>query len=196
MSGSGSSTPWNNNRQLATISQVGILFKVFARRFSHKWEKTNNDAKARSVWLEDLRCNGVTDEMINTGIMKSSALDWPPSVGEFIKLCKPSDEDLGIPGADEAYKAAATGNWRLHPIVWHAAQKVGTYELRNHAEANVRPRFLVEYSRLVQEARSGEVFHMPDEQDVPRIERQYMSRQEVKEKTASLLRSLRGEDKA
>lgn len=189
-SGNKSSESWNN-RQLATPSQVGVLFKVFARRFSHKWEKTNNDPKARSVWLQDLRHNGVTDEMINAGIVKASTLDWPPSCGEFIKLCRPSAEDIGAPAPEDAYSAAAVGNWSLHPLVWHAAKAVGTYELRNHAEANTRPRFLREYDQMVKRYASGERFDLPV-QDVPQIERKHMSKEACRERIAGIKAMLKG----
>jgi hypothetical protein len=131
--------------------------------------------------------------MIAAGLRQcaESGEAWPPSLPEFKGLCKPSNDDLGLPSADEAYRAAAQADWSLHPIVWHTAKMVGSYELRNGAEAVTRPRFMRAYAEMVNRVMAGEQFEQK-EQNVPRIERQYISREEGKARFGALLNSMKG----
>ena len=145
------------------------LFEVFAARFSHRWTKTYEDEAARAVWTRDLAAAGLTPDLIEYGLKRTARLEWPPTVGEFIKACEPQPEEMGLPSTRDAYLAACRGNTRLHPIVWHVAQKIGTFELRTRSERETWPVWEGFYENAVCEARLGRVFEIPQ---VPLIEYQ------------------------
>lgn len=81
----------SGNRQRAEmINAVATLFDTFTRAFGHKWVRTAEDEKAREVWLRALQLYKVSPDQIKTGLAKAVAMEWPPSLGEFIHLCQPS----------------------------------------------------------------------------------------------------------
>lgn len=128
-----------------SIEAINTLFMTFARRWSHKWEKTNADPKARSVWRHDLTQLKVTDESLRVGLKKSAALEWPPSPAEFAALCRMTAEDLGLPALEAAFHEAmrATPAMRdgkpfkwTHQAVYHAAKETGLSVLATSKDAD------------------------------------------------------------
>ncbi len=145
------------------------LFEVFAARFGHRWTKTYEDEAARAVWARDFAAAGLTPDLIEVGLNNTARLEWPPTVGEFIKACEPQPEELGLPSSRDAYIAACRGQTRLHGIIFHVAAKIGTFELRTRPERETWPVWEVFYRNAVDEARRGRVFEIPQ---VPLIEYQ------------------------
>lgn len=133
------------------------LFRVFSRRWSHKWEKTFADKAARHVWEADLNGLGVDDAMLDFGLHACAKLEWPPSPSEFAALCKPDD---GLPTAQEAYQTATHGGYP-HDVVFEAAQRVGQYELRHWSDTQARREFMPTYERVCAEWRAGARFPRP-----------------------------------
>lgn len=119
------------------------------------------------MWCRDLEAAGITPEAVETGLRNTARLEWPPTVGEFIKACAPSPEELGLPSARDAYLEACRGRTRGHGITWHVAQKIGTFELRTKPEHQTWPVWEVFYLNAVDEARMGRVFQVPEVPEVP-----------------------------
>lgn len=143
-----------------TTDSVETLFKAFARRWSHKWEKTFSDPKAPAVWRHDLRTLGVTDALLSVGLHKSAALEWPPSPAEFAALCHPTAAELGLPDLDTAYRRACVSNW-THPAIYEAAKRIGTFEIRCMPESKSRPLFERTYRAVCAEILAGATFEVP-----------------------------------
>ena len=139
---------------------TALLFEVFAARFGAKWTRTYEDPMARRIWARDLENEGLTADDINRGLRVSRAGEWPPTVGEFIALCRPSATELGIPEPRAAYLAACRGLWP-HAIVYHVAGQVGRYELRTRTERETWPQFEALYKRAIDDVRRGRVFELP-----------------------------------
>lgn len=137
-----------------------ILFQTFARRWSHRWEKTNVDPKARSLWKHDLSALGITDALVRIGLHKSANLEWPPSPAEFAALCRPSATKLGLPDMDTAYRHACVSNWS-HPAVYEAAKRIGTFEVMTWPESKIRPLFERAYRAVCDEVLAGKVIEAP-----------------------------------
>jgi len=132
--------------------------------FGHRWSSQYGEAFAKDrlsdaagVWIDGL--SHLTLGMVSMGIDKlaTSRNEWPPSLPEFVNWCRPTADELRIPGVDIAYHDAAKGNWS-HPIVWHAAKEIGFYEVSNNGASVTRKRFEKAYMKLVEEARDGRVF--------------------------------------
>lgn len=103
---------------------VEMIFRVFSRRWAHKFEKTFSDLAARALWKRDLEILGVTDALINHGLHGSASLTWPPSPAEFAELCFKTP---GIPPFEDAWSEAwaLASKWKQphecsHPVIWHA----------------------------------------------------------------------------
>lgn len=65
---------------------------------------------------------------------------------------------------EDAYRVACLlkPDWRnVHPIVWHAWQAMGVFELISEPSSRIRPRFEAVYQALVRRALAGERFTLP-----------------------------------
>ncbi len=92
---------------------------------------------------------------------------WPPEMADVIAMARPRPEDFGLPTIGDAYRDATHSRWGRHPVVFEAARRVGTFELKNRAEAKSRPDFEREYADVCAEWMAGARFEMPT---APRVE--------------------------
>lgn len=160
LASSGSESSSSSSATLSAES-VELVFRTFARRWVHKWEKVNADQKARALWLRDLRALGVNDENVRLGLHRSASLEWPPSPAEFAALCKPTPADLGIPDLEAAWREAldiACGRKSReacsHAVVWHALGHAG--DIGRMPEEKGRKAFDYAYGKAVDMAMAGE----------------------------------------
>lgn len=155
---------------------VEIVFRVFARRWHVRWRSVAEDPKARDVWLADLRGAGLSDADVKRGIVRTRELEWPPSVGEFIHLARPSPEDLGIPSLERAFVEACRGlhpqyasdqhRWS-HPTVFHAAKAIGGQRLCFGPQDAVRKEFSYQLDVMVRRFLAGEQLDVPVPRALP-----------------------------
>lgn len=91
------------------------------------------------------------------------------SFGDFLALCRPKAEAVGMPSKDAAWAEAmrhamsAHHRWS-HPAVLLAAKATGTHDLRNadaYQARELRQRFDRHYEQLVFQVAKGEVLSMP-----------------------------------
>lgn len=71
------------------IHWITAIFKRFDVYFGAKWVAAadNDREKYLYVWSDCL--DGFTGDEIKMGLSAAVDLDWPPSVGEFKKMCRP-----------------------------------------------------------------------------------------------------------
>lgn len=157
MSSAGSSQPEAELRVA-----VAEMFSVFQRLFTHRWTATFNDDKARPAWFAALRAAGLTAVDVRAGMARASQLEWPPTAGEFVKLCRPA-----VPSSLEALTEAATwargahdGAWS-HPAVGAAARAIGSWKLRNLPERDLAALFGNTYGQMVERHHRGEILDVP-----------------------------------
>lgn len=86
---------------------------------------------------------------------------WPPEMADVIAMAQPKPEDFGLPTVSEAYRDAVHGRWNRHPVVYEAARRVGTFELRNWTEQRSRPAFEHEFDEVCSEWMAGKRFEAP-----------------------------------
>lgn len=172
------------------------LWRMMGSTFGHRWISSYGESDVDDIWARGLA--GLTAEDIGRGVRACVDLrmDWPPSMPEFRGLCLPTDAELGLPSIELAYRAAARLDWSLHPAVYVAAKAVGTYRMRNDAEAVTRPKFSKAWADVVERVRRGEVIEQPV-QDVPRLGRCEKARKETgRAHVANIQAILRGEIQA
>lgn len=109
------------------------LWTVMLNIFGHQFESSFGRAPSDD-WATILA--GITPKMIGTGIERMKMIEkfqeWPPNALAFRALCLPSEADLGLPTAEEAF-AQAVGNrsgQSKHPAVIHTLRKIDSYSMR------------------------------------------------------------------
>ena len=153
---------------LQTSRKIELLLYIFETLdayYGAKWNSTeqavcdNNGTLTlfAKAWIDCLGDKTKYDVQYAMTRLKREAPKWPPGALEFAELCRPNVEDLHLPDANEAYRQACNSDW-THGIVWHAAQKIGTWELRNKPETKTRRQFEDAYRDLIRRAQTGERF--------------------------------------
>lgn len=143
------------------------MFVRLAAQHGHRWHSQfptpAAQRAAEAEWAAGLK--GLTGEQIRRGIQRSRTLDWPPGIAEFRRLAErvATAAELGLPDKREAYLAACSGAWGLHPAVFAAAEQVGTWELRTEMEAKTWPRWCDAWADIVSRTERGEKFELPEQ---------------------------------
>ena len=126
--------------------------------YGYRWAKQFGEAPSDS-WV------GLLDEvdgpMIARGLRKSKKLHpkWPPGAFEFIELCHPSAEDLGLLGFDDAFSQAV--NWGNIPDreknreVLAAIRLLDFYKFRQSKTEVALAMFRKAYDRVISDVKSG-----------------------------------------
>ncbi len=132
----------------ATVDVVNALFKELQAIFpawKQAWPDDEALATAKRSWIKAFMAAGInTLEQIRFGVERCRALGRPfaPSVGEFVAMCQPTPEEMGIPPLARALaetlenfhpSRAGSRHW-THPAVRHAAlqceaQNLGSMEV-------------------------------------------------------------------
>lgn len=146
------------------------LFAKFALLYGHKWVSIYPDQdvlfEAEKAWGEALA--GFTLDDIKRGIDK--AIDqhpsWPPTVGEFKKLCQFDCSELGLPSLDQAWFEASSTDPRAkysHGIVLAARNdgRCDAYTWRLLPTGKGMKLFEPIYTDYVNRFKAGEAFDLP-----------------------------------
>lgn len=147
------------------------LWERMAKIYGHKWTSSYGDADD-GTWRAGLR--GLTRKHIAHGLTKCvrGAEVWPPSLPEFIAMCKPTPQDFGLPNFETAYREAIRGCavddhvW-THPAVYHAMQEVGRYEFKNFTDSRLRQLFERAYEITCRRVMDGEQLDAPIPKALP-----------------------------
>lgn len=126
-----------------TVEVVNDLFRRLRGIFPawrQAWPSTEALAASKEEWITGFAEEGIRSiEQIEFGIQNCRKLKKPfaPSVGEFIAMCQPTPEDLGIPPMPKALaealenfhpSRAGSRTWS-HAAVHHAALQCEAYNL-------------------------------------------------------------------
>lgn len=122
------------------------------------WSGSNVESVKR-VWATEL--GKVSPEQIAMAMDACKRRRFPPTLPEFLELCRPTAESLGIPPMPVAYREAidlACARKRQsdvsHPVVWHAYCEAGN--LGHMADDKGYDRFKHCYQVAVDMAIKGE----------------------------------------
>lgn len=133
------------------------------------WPDDKALAAAKRSWTKAFMAAGLRSiEQVRLGIEQlrlrhgDGKAPWVPGSGEFIALCQPTAESLGMPPMDAAYREAcrnahpaAAPRWS-HAAVHHAACETGFHELRTLPEEKSRRLFERAYAMTVRMLLAGE----------------------------------------
>ena len=122
------------------------MLMTFGKRFSDQWQGTDPQ-RLKEFWGK--RMATLTSVEMRTGVEAMLKLKWPPTLNEFIDLCRPSLDFTvayyeAIHGMEKR-KSGEMGEWS-HPAIFWAAAKM-THDLLNQSYSSIRPRWEKELSR-------------------------------------------------
>jgi hypothetical protein len=109
------------------------LFNRLDGAYQNRWRAAfsgeNAIANWRETWAESFDDERIKPADIATAIKAvTRKYDWPPSLAEFLKLCRPAPEYELL--HRDAVKAMRTGEWDS-PLLYWATQKTGGFEMRS-----------------------------------------------------------------
>lgn len=117
------------------------MLLTYGKRFTDLWGTTKPDAWV-TYWCEQLA--GYTADEIGRGVEALGTRDWPPTLPEFKRLCRPPlDPQTAYHEAVDGVQArerGERGNWS-HPAIYWAAVKIGAYDLKNCGYAQIAKRW-------------------------------------------------------
>ena len=116
----------------------------YGARFADAWRGTDIDAVKR-IWAQELA--ELTRDELKRGVDSLSQHQWPPTLPEFLKLCRPPID----PKADWI-EACEQMRIRLHgigedrwsrPQVYWASIVIGSHDLNNHNWESIKTRWIM-----------------------------------------------------
>lgn len=134
--------------RLDGIALIDHLFNRLDGLYPHRWRSAfpNEQAIAnwRIAWAEGLAAEGITPEEVKRGLEACrSQFEWPPSLAEFVKACRPPiDFEAAYREACEQMRLREIGcdRWS-HPAIYWAAVSIGSFDLRNSTWGNIKTRW-------------------------------------------------------
>jgi hypothetical protein len=135
-----------------------MLFE-YGKKFSDQWGGA--DAEGLKIhWAT--RLADLSGEELKRGVQALAGRDWPPTLPEFRKLCRPPIEPMTAyyvaVSEIQARDRGEMGEWP-HPAVYWAAVKIGAFDLKNQSYSQIRARW---ESALEAEMAKGEWSAIPE----------------------------------
>lgn len=140
---------WTQVNAALGISLMDHLFNRLDGAYPRKWRADFQNeiaiANWKETWSEAFDEEGITPAEIKAGLKNCRRMfDWPPSLTEFLRACRP---ELNPENAfHEAIKGLTArrkgerGEWS-HPAIYYAAIDVGQYDMLNSTYSAMRARW-------------------------------------------------------
>lgn len=128
----------------------------YGAKFANAWAGTDRKSMKR-VWAMELA--GLTGEELRVGVMALKTLEWPPTLPEFMRVCRPPlNYDAALYEATQQLRLRAEGKdeWS-NPAFYWAAIKIGDFDMLNLSHAILIKRF----SAALDEVLRGKVEPVP-----------------------------------
>jgi hypothetical protein len=157
-------SPWLEIHPKLGISLMDHLFNRFDGAYPNRWRAAFASEQAianwREAWAEAFAEEGLTTQMISDGLKACrKSYDWPPSLTEFLKACKPAiNVDAAIYEAIDQMRARQHGKdvWS-NPAIYWAAAKVGEFDMVSQTFSSIKPRFEAALKTVL----AGEILPVP-----------------------------------
>lgn len=146
------------------ISPMDHLFNRLDGAYPNRWRSSfpSNQAIANwaESWAEAFEEVGLKFDEVKAGLKRCrTKYDWPPSVAEFIKACRPPvNYDAALYEACQQLRLRADGKdqW-TNPAFFWAAVKVGEFDMLNTGHGQLIKRF----AAALDEVLEGEISPVP-----------------------------------
>lgn len=140
---------WTRFNAKLDASPITHLFNRLEGAYPGRWKQSFPSEQSvknwKSTWTEALVEEGITPLEVKIGLANCRRMyDWPPSITEFIKACRPGlDPETAFHEAVQGLSArrrGEMGNWS-HPAVYHATVDVGQHDILNCSYQVMRGRW-------------------------------------------------------
>ena len=117
------------------------MLLAYGKKFTDQWSGVDSD-KLIAYWAREMA--DFTGPEIRKGLNALSGRDWPPSLPEFKKLCRPPVDPTvayyeALNGLQER-EAGRMGEWSHAAIYW-AAIKIGAFDFKNLSYSQIKSRW-------------------------------------------------------
>lgn len=146
------------------INQLFAQLRAICSAWRSAWPDQKTYDLAKDNWIKAFTDAGISSwDRIEYGLRKQRQVGKPfiPAVGEFIELCTPNPEELGLPSLERAYSMAAfishpaADRSKCLPVVYHAAYETGFYELSSESAEKTFRVFKASYFAAVEIVATG-----------------------------------------
>lgn len=126
-------------------SWVDALFakmsSLYGNKFSDMWRESNMQV-VKTVWSQEL--GKLTRDELTRGANALMTQEWPPTLPQFIKLCRVEIDTLAayyeaVNGV-VARERGEMGEWS-HPAIFWASVKISAFDLKNQSYAMLKGRW-------------------------------------------------------
>lgn len=141
------------------MSSIDRLFAhlaaCYGARFTDMWRDVD-PATMKRVWAEELA--GYAPEEIVRGLSACRTRDWPPTLPEFLKLCRPplDYEAAFCEAAEQMYRRQSGLDRWSHPAIYWAAARMGR-DVMALAYDVARARWKALLDEAIERVRTGEL---------------------------------------
>jgi hypothetical protein len=116
---------------------------LYGSKFADMWRGTDPE-QVKALWSQEL--GKLSREEVTKGAQALMTLEWPPSLPQFINLCRPKlDAQKAFTEALNGLMARDRGEvgvWS-HPAVFWAAVRVGAFDMKNSTYPQIQARWRV-----------------------------------------------------
>jgi hypothetical protein len=116
---------------------------LYGSKFADMWRGTDPE-QVKALWSQEL--GKLSREEVTKGAQALMTLEWPPSLPQFINLCRPKlDAQKAFVEALNGLVARDRGEvgvWS-HPAVFWAAVSVGGFDMKNSTYPQIQARWRV-----------------------------------------------------
>lgn len=159
---------------------------MYGSKFADMWRGADIGS-VKAIWAEEM--GRLTNDELKRGYAGLMARDWPPSLPEYVKMCKPSIDPMvayyeAVAGVQQR-QVGKVGVWS-HPAIFWAAMPLA-FDLSNQTYSMVKIRW---ERALHEQMERGEWAEIPEPMiALPEPGKSFLSR----EKAAAMLKSLDAE---
>lgn len=156
------------------INQLFKEFRAICSAWRQAWPNQETHDLAKDHWVKAFRDGKVHEwARVEQGLSKFRLVGsaFIPAPAEFIKLCTPEAQDLGLLPEQEAYDLACRDAYHISynpsaktnspPEVYHTVRKIGANKLLQAKEELGKAMFAKAYKNTVADVLSGKELILP-----------------------------------
>jgi hypothetical protein len=135
-------------------NRIDQFFLVMNAIYPYRWSGAFADVDAirvaKNEWCKAL--SEIADERIKRGldVCRNSGGSFPPSIPEFVKMCQPTPEELGVLHDDRAFQNFINKDFE-NPIVKKTVQLLDYFSVYRMSTKDARREFLRIYRMCVED---------------------------------------------
>jgi len=125
------------------------LRAIYGAKFDQQWTNIVPE-KMEQVWAQHL--GGLSQQEMQTGIAACMLRPWPPTLPEFMRLCRPwMEPEIAFQQAVKGLMARQQGKhgYWAHPAVYWAALRIGNHDMLSGSWQTLKTRWEAAFGYLL-----------------------------------------------